>query len=471
MFLQTLTDSIDLQDRDAPSAKDHHGNATASKHSLNGPVGSHQAETLREVAAETAEERRVSWNNGDIGDLQQYAEELAAGVDSSLNAEGHRQRGGKDRMDGHQQEDALAIAQNGGRSGADTSDDGESEGEEDEDDMMDKMSSSPSIEDGGSTCVLPRLVNYFQSSSPRSPRASATLSEARSSSPYLDPPEHLPLHMSPQQPASDDSIGSQSRHHHLPGEHNEQQQILRTDRSSSSIYSDYIEEHNELAGEDWVATDAGLDLATPDTLATADDCDDACDDDKVYDGDGEDEVEDGDGNTASALGDRPQVKAQKIEVDEGLGGFDEDEDVLTIPYDGSSGDDDDDFSHIEDPRFIDSGWGGECLQDTEDIDFDLVYALHTFVATVEGQANATKGDTMMLLDDSNSYWWLVRVLKDSSIGRSFLCRHSPGNFLTLSILGYLPAEHIETPTERLARLNKHRNIDVRHISPLLRTFH
>lgn len=29
------------------------------------------------------------------------------------------------------------------------------------------------------------------------------------------------------------------------------------------------------------------------------------------------------------------------------------------------------------------------------------------------------------------------------------------------MLGYLPAEHIETPTERLARLNKHRNIDVR----------
>src|SRR5690242_15451574 len=27
-------------------------------------------------------------------------------------------------------------------------------------------------------------------------------------------------------------------------------------------------------------------------------------------------------------------------------------------------------------------------------------------------------------------------------------------------LGYLPAEHIETPTERLARLNKHRNIDL-----------
>lgn len=37
--------------------------------------------------------------------------------------------------------------------------------------------------------------------------------------------------------------------------------------------------------------------------------------------------------------------------------------------------------------------------------------------------------------------WLVRVVKDNSIG-------------------YLPAEHIETPTERLARLNKHRNIDL-----------
>ncbi|KAL1885358.1 protein phosphatase regulator [Paecilomyces lecythidis] len=79
--------------------------------------------------------------------------------------------------------------------------------------------------------------------------------------------------------------------------------------------------------------------------------------------------------------------------------------------------------------------------DDEDIDFEFVYALHTFVATVEGQANATKGDTMVLLDDSNSYWWLVRVVKDGSIG-------------------YLPAEHIETPTERLARLNKHRNIDL-----------
>lgn len=84
---------------------------------------------------------------------------------------------------------------------------------------------------------------------------------------------------------------------------------------------------------------------------------------------------------------------------------------------------DDSFPDDIDPRYIGIGWAVECLQDPEDIDFEYVYALHTFVATVEGQANATKGDTMVLLDDSNSYWWLVRIVKDSSIGT--LCRCNP----------------------------------------------
>src|SRR5437762_10355335 len=98
-------------------------------------------------------------------------------------------------------------------------------------------------------------------------------------------------------------------------------------------------------------------------------------------------------------------------------------------------------------RIIDCGWCGECLQETEDIDFEFVYALRSFIATVEGQANASKGDTMVLLDDSNSYWWLVRIVKDSTIGML--------GFLAQILLrqpkrtGYLPAEHIETPTERL----------------------
>ncbi|KAK4685392.1 hypothetical protein P7C73_g4761, partial [Tremellales sp. Uapishka_1] len=75
----------------------------------------------------------------------------------------------------------------------------------------------------------------------------------------------------------------------------------------------------------------------------------------------------------------------------------------------------------------------------EHIDFSLTYALHTFLATVEGQASVVKGDSLVLLDDANSYWWLVRVLKTEDVG-------------------YIPAENIETPFERLARLNKHRNV-------------
>jgi hypothetical protein len=109
--------------------------------------------------------------------------------------------------------------------------------------------------------------------------------------------------------------------------------------------------------------------------------------------------------------------------------LDEDDDSWTTDSDADSWnedlDSDDDASNdaffSDDSRFIDSGWGGECLRETEDIDFEFVYALHTFVATVEGQANATKGDTMVLLDDSNSYWWLVRVVKDSSIGEYARC--------------------------------------------------
>jgi hypothetical protein len=93
-----------------------------------------------------------------------------------------------------------------------------------------------------------------------------------------------------------------------------------------------------------------------------------------------------------------------------------DGEVLTVPYEGSDDADDDGLSFCPNAIFHDMGWDIECLHETEDIDFEFVYALHTFVATVEGQANATKGDTMVLLDDSNSYWWLVRVVKDSSIG-------------------------------------------------------
>ncbi|CAO3680944.1 unnamed protein product [Umbelopsis ramanniana] len=104
-------------------------------------------------------------------------------------------------------------------------------------------------------------------------------------------------------------------------------------------------------------------------------------------------------------------------------------------------DDDDDDCIVElDDNLRSSMTSSPSIPDS-DIDFDLVYALHTFVATVDGQASVVKGDALTLLDDSNSYWWLVKVLKTGEIG-------------------YIPAENIETPFERLARLNKHRNVEV-----------
>ncbi|TDL22496.1 hypothetical protein BD410DRAFT_860906 [Rickenella mellea] len=91
--------------------------------------------------------------------------------------------------------------------------------------------------------------------------------------------------------------------------------------------------------------------------------------------------------------------------------------------------------------YVDDDQSSELSIPNESIDFDLVYSLTNFAATVEGQASVVKGDSLFLIDDSNSYWWLVRVLKTQEIG-------------------YIPAENIETPFERLARLNKHRNVDL-----------
>ncbi|KAG5363841.1 Tip elongation aberrant protein [Yarrowia sp. B02] len=98
--------------------------------------------------------------------------------------------------------------------------------------------------------------------------------------------------------------------------------------------------------------------------------------------------------------------------------------------------DEDDEEDLDDDPFEHQSSSPSIHED--EIDFDYVYAFKTFVATEKGQANAVKGDAMVLLNDSNSYWWLVRLVKDSSVG-------------------FLPAEHVETPWERLARLNKHRN--------------
>ena len=277
-------------------------------------------------------------------------------------------------------------------------------GEDDDgldDDMTDKISSSPSIgDDGGFTIPQLPWPSRVTPNAPPEKRAThfpGPPSDAFSSSPFSETPDHFPLSIS----LNEKQI-TPSKVHHQKGEYAMNQGTLLDvdeskaedrDRLSLSI-CDQRFDHNKIDSDDAQESynEGSLDpddfhhLLLPDNDPLLD---------STFDNAQEEEA-------ASATS-SPASKASWD--DNSMDGTDDDDD-----------DDTSDISYSDDSRFVDSGWGGECLRETEDIDFEFVYALHTFVATVEGQANATKGDTMVLLDDSNSYWWLVRVVKDSSIG-------------------------------------------------------
>ena len=140
-----------------------------------------------QAAEDESRSPRLSWTSGNEPPAQ---DDLADGVQRRMQQQQQEQ----------QQEDQLAIAQNGGAS---SSDEGEDDGDLD-DDMMDRISSSPSIDDGAYPAPLallprawPRRVSSLQHlrehSSPTSTTAELSSAEDRSS-PYLDVPEHLPLH-------------------------------------------------------------------------------------------------------------------------------------------------------------------------------------------------------------------------------------------------------------------------------------
>lgn len=121
-------------------------------------------------------------------------------------------------------QDSLAIAQNGGHSDFDDGDiDGDNE-IDDDDDGMDKISSSPSIEDGGSSFTLPLLPSHscgapiLLRGSPESSLASSPVSDPRSSSPYLDRPDYLPPGRATQT-IGESSSSTLRRHHHHEGKY------------------------------------------------------------------------------------------------------------------------------------------------------------------------------------------------------------------------------------------------------------
>ena len=264
-------------------------------------------------------------------------------------------------------------------------DDGDASDSHDEDmddDMMDKISSSPSIEDGKYPLPRwpPRSSSKDHEASPASEPTPTRGTSPTSSSPFMSPPVHFPLPRTQNVDYED----------HHP---NKKLDVWREDdpeewedRRIVPEYDCYYEPnppeslYPEFMTAEEIAEVSKYLLPTDDPLL----------DDDFY------------GDTDEGFYDDEEAWM--------------DEDVNMPDYQPSSDEEGDEFIFCTDDRFIDSGWGGECLREIEDIDFEFVYALHTFVATVEGQANATKGDTMVLLDDSNSYWWLVRVVKDGSIG-------------------------------------------------------
>ena len=258
----------------------------------------------------------------------------------------------------------------------------------------------------------------------------------QSSSPFVESPEHFPLHYSHQHDSS--SKVQNSGHHHYRkvevrggGDHGEHERENWGYDGDEGFEEDGYEEDEDVPPAVPPKDDVkGEFYSQPKLIKSASDMeleaqllpiDDPLLADDVF-FDAKDNIRQAISSTTTAEDDDEEGWETESSTRYS------DDSFNSSAYDDSDNDDDtrtklaatsatDSATHdYDDHRFIDSGWGGECLRETEDIDFEFVYALHTFVATVEGQANAQKGDTMVLLDDSNSYWWLVRVVKDSTIG-------------------------------------------------------
>lgn len=340
--------------------------------------------------------------------------------------------------------DNAAVRLNGGMSGesgeSDDHDMQDADVEEDLDDM-DRISSSPSISDGG----LP-----FPSSATCWLGSSSTLSRD-SSSPFTQTPVHFPLSVAAARRSHRVPVGtlSCSLHHscrplthpsllsqftqNLPSADHHRGEYTRPETTGDEGHA-YAGDgkgctHSSLIGLHLTRVEDRLQRIRLDSESLTSESDDgSCPRmlgppldtslNKISEGDPFCGPERSSymipKRTSSLLGSYAQGRCRRDEAalpsqtsadDENFWTDDSDADT----WDATSENDDDDSNDVSLPfleytRFVDSGWGGECLRELEDIDFEFVYSLHTFVATVEGQANATKGDTMVLLDDSNSYW-------------------------------------------------------------------
>lgn len=413
-----ITDTIDLQSAIAPSAKDHSRQPTHPAPLGDGPPAPHQAIALKQAEQDVEFHPRSPRMSQDLSNKElQLLHDDSDSIDST-NGPGANH-------------DLHDLHRNGGPNGGTgegiDGDDGSGD-DGSEDDMMDKISSSPSIEDGGSHLPLPwpsrsdslssllssaifHPAPTFPSSANLPSSTTFPLSANNPSSQSENGPISIYPSLSPSSsssflscPEDPDTPSSESKDHHQRGEYATDRQSLTNSRGGEGaeerVDSPTPSDQEECA-EDEDLYDSDLDLLDLHQLLIP--ADDAILDNNFDDA-----------SLSSISSDSPPLQPRTMPPRE--------------PKASANDDDPEDFPYSDDSRFIDSGWGGECLRKLEDIDFAFVYALHTFIATVEGQANATKGDTMVLLDDTNSYWWLVRVVKDGSIGRKSFGSFGAGAF-------------------------------------------
>ena len=483
-------DTIDLQDQTAPSAQDHSRSPYHQPSLGHGPAAPHQASELRHAHNErVAEETALShaWNNA-----HNLSEEPPSEDDDMY-------------MNGHNLDGDTLLPQNGGML-TNGDDHGMDEDGDDsmDDDGMDKISSSPSISDGGYSPLLwPRRTSSLtpvpsplgtpsrEASGPfNSPVSSSPLSISRRNLPRVDsdslrrPQLSSPASISTRSAQSCNNVvedncssssltslpehlalsrrsglfNSQDYHHHQWGEYKEPSFELSqslteiTDKNLENLENSQIpldNKENEFQEEQDKTTPLylqNIDMfnhAIPDNPTNTSTFEKSPSDIELegyllpmndplllalYDRQTRDDASATQFSVYkanfSSIPDYSPVssvgEAASLISDNSSDSSDwtTDSDGDDNSFDSFTFNDDDatSFQTSIHPNFFCSGWSGDCLQELEDIDFEFVYALHNFVATVEGQANAAKGDTMVLLDDSNSYWWLVRVVKDSTIG-------------------------------------------------------
>lgn len=416
-------DTIDLQDKLSPTAQDHSNQPEHPAPLGIGPAAPHQQAAIRHVEKErSSEEARLHdvWTHGNSTLRDDPGSDDERTVTN--NTKGH---------------DEPAVRLNGGAIGDDDADMQDADVEEDmDDDMMDKISSSPSIDDGG--YFLPfNSATWPARQESLTPQSSPMPSTIASSSPFTNIPNHFPISVADATgpftvAASDSSLLSTCQFpsnpipFHLPssmehhrGEYtwtrattapdNKDDMEAEVGMSPRAKHLKVIEHRIQMIRDDSQASliseldeeqvRSTLKPISRSLLGTSDD-----------------PFLDCARSPPRTLNGTPPPTLQYPDDEDGSWTTDSDADSWDEDLDQDNDDASNDVFFSHESRFIDSGWGGECLREIEDIDFEFVYALHTFVATVEGQANATKGDTMVLLDDSNSYWWLVRVSKDNSIG-------------------------------------------------------